>query len=107
MDRVKTSILRGRMSCREKFLCFYFSHLIIKHKVASLVLKKMGSPDEHTKWVEKSHGDFEVVLNIGREEISFKCGCGVRQGDNLATTLFIIVMQLVAKDMVDELKKKV
>ena len=30
----------------------------IKHKVMYLTLKKMGAPDKHIKWAEKSHGDF-------------------------------------------------
>ena len=50
--------------------------------------------------------DFEAVLSISSEEISFKHGCGVRQGDNLALTLFIMFMQLLVEDSLDELKKK-
>ena len=66
----------------------------------------MRTPDKHIKWMEKFPGSFEVVLNIGREKIIFKQGCGVRKDNNLAPNLFIIVMQLFAEDMVDELKKK-
>ena len=42
----------------------------LKHKVMSLAIKKMGAPEKCANWVEKSHRDFEVVLIIGREEIS-------------------------------------
>ena len=55
----------------------------------------MGARDKHVKWVEKLHGDFEAFLKIGREEKSIKNGYGVKQGDNLAPTLFAIVMQLI------------
>ena len=57
-----------------------------------LTLRKMGAPEQHIKWVKKLHGDFEVVLKIGWEDARIKYGCGVRQGDNLALTLFTIVM---------------
>ena len=76
------------------------------HEIISLASKKMGAPDECVKWVETLCGDFEVVLNIGREEISFKHDCGVRKGVNLAPTLFTMSMQLVPEDMLDKLKKK-
>ena len=78
----------------------------IKHKEMFLALKQMGARDKHIKWVEKSHSDFEVVLKIGREEISIKCRCGVRQGDNLDPASFFIFMQLVTEDILDELMKK-
>ena len=66
----------------------------------------MGALEKHANWVEKLCGDFEAVLSISREEISFKHGCGVRQGDNIAPMLFIIFMQLVVEDSLDALKKK-
>ena len=69
----------------------------IKHKVTSLALNKMGALEKHTNWVEKLCRDFEAVLSISSEEISFKHGCGVRQGDNLAPMLFVMFMQLVCQ----------
>ena len=44
----------------------------------------------------KLHGAFEVLLKIGRQEISIKRGCKVRQEDNHTLTLLIIVVQLGA-----------
>ena len=60
----------------------------------------MGAPDRHAKLAEKLCGDFNVILKAGKEEISIKYGCGVRQGDNLTPTLLIIVMQLVAEEII-------
>ena len=54
--------------------------------------------------MEKLHGDFSTLFKIGREEISAKHGCGVRQGDNFAPTMLIIVMPLVAQDILKHLK---
>ena len=42
---------------------------------------------------------------IGKEEVGTRRGCGVRQGDNLAPTLFVIAMQLVAEDALLQLKR--
>ena len=50
-------------------------------------------------------GCFELGLKILRKETSIKHGCGVRKGDNIAPTLFIIVMQLVSEDVLDEMMK--
>ena len=76
----------------------------VKHDVISLALRRMGAPEKYVKWVEKLCGDFEVILKIGREEVCIRYGCGVRQGDNLAPTSLIIVMQLVAEDIIKQLK---
>ena len=65
----------------------------------------MGVPERHVKWIKKLHGDFEVLLKIGKEHARTRHGCGVRQGENLAPALFIIVMQLTAEDIIESLKR--
>ena len=55
--------------------------------------------------MEKSYGNFEIILKVGREEIAIKYGCRFRQGDNLAPTMFVIVMQLVTEDVLHKLEK--
>ena len=82
------------------------AHDSIKHKVTSLALNKIGALEKHTNWIEKLCRDFEAVLSISSEDTSFKHACGVRQGNNLAPTLFIMFVQLVVEDSLDELKKK-
>ena len=77
----------------------------IKHEIISIALKKMGALDKFIQWVEKLYGDFNVILKVGKEEICIEYGCGVWQGDNLVPTLFIIVMQLVAENIINELIK--
>ena len=79
----------------------------VRHDVSMLALKKMGAPDQCIKWVTKLHSDFEVVLKIGWEEARIKYGCGVLQGDNLAPTLFAIMIQLAAEDVIRTMKKRI
>ena len=65
----------------------------------------MVAPERCVRWVKNLHGDFEVVIKIGREEVRIKHECRMRPGDNMAQPLFIIVMQLVAEDIIAHLKK--
>ena len=64
----------------------------VKCEVITIALRKMDAPEKHIKWVDKLHGNFEVILKAGRADITVKHGRGVIQGDNLVTTLFIIVI---------------
>ena len=77
----------------------------IKHKIISIALKKMGALNWFIQWVEKLRSNFNAILKVGKEEISIEHGYGVRQGNNLAPTLFIIVMQLVAENIINKLIK--
>ena len=74
-----------------------------KHNVMPIVLSIIGVQERCIRWVEKLCGDFEAVLKVGREDIAIKYGYSVRQGNNLAPTLFIIVMQLVVEDIIEAL----
>ena len=58
---------------------------------------KIVSPSKKVEWVEKSYGDFNAVLKLNKEEIITKCGCIVRQGDNLVPNFSIIVLCLFAE----------
>ena len=70
------------------------AHDIVRHDVTLAALVNMGAPPKHVEWVEKLHGDFNVVLKLAKEEINMH-GCVVRQGDNIAPK----VLQLVAEDV--------
>ena len=54
----------------------------------------------------KLYNDFWVTIKAGKEERTIKYGCGVRQGDNLAQTLFIIVIQIIAERIEQEYIKQ-
>ena len=64
----------------------------IKHDIIYASLEKMGAPKKFINWVEKLYKDCNVSLKIGKEEVIINYGYGVKQGDNLAPTLFIIVI---------------
>ena len=51
------------------------------------------------KQVEKLHRNFSAVFQTGKKEISIKCRRRVRQGDNLAPTLFAIDSQLSVENI--------
>ena len=75
------------------------AHDSVRHDIASAALVKMGPPPMYVEWLETLCGDFNVVLKLAKKEINIRHGCGVRQGDNLAPTLFKLVLQLVAEDI--------
>ena len=50
------------------------------------------------------HKDFEVEVKFGKNKSKFPCGCCVRQGESLAPTLSILVMQLAAEAIAVEFK---
>ena len=82
------------------------AHGSMKYDVISLFLEKMGALDRHEKWAGKLHGDFNVIPKAGKEEIRTKGSCEIRQGDNLASTVLIIVIQLEAEDFIKHEKIK-
>ena len=65
----------------------------------------MGAPERFIQWVKKLYRDFNIILKVGKEEIIIKYRCGIWQDNNLAPTLFIIAIQLVAENIINELIK--
>ena len=53
----------------------------------------------------KSCGDFEFMLKIVQEDARATRGCRVRQGGNLALTLFATVVCLTAEDIMKSLER--
>ena len=49
--------------------------------------------------------DLNVILKIGKEKAVIPYGCGVRQGDTLAPTLFIMVIQLATELAITRMKE--
>ena len=61
-----------------------------------------GVPDDVKMWIMKLYTDCTVQLKVGKIKGQIPYGCGVKQGDNLAPTLFIMVIQLAAQDLEKE-----
>ena len=61
------------------FIDLVKAHDSIRHDIILFTLRKIGAPEKHVKWIEKSHQDFGVTLKIGRKEICIKYGCGAMQ----------------------------
>ena len=57
-----------------------------------LVLKKMRAPEKCVKWIDKSYGDFDVILKVIMEEVSIRCEFGFRHGDNFDRALCVVVI---------------
>ena len=75
------------------------------HNIISAALLKIGPSPKCLEWTEKSHRDFNAVLDLAKDKISINNRCGARQGDNLAPTLFILVLQLAAEHTLMRLKE--
>ena len=75
-----------------------------RHEILSHVLLKIGAPPKHFEWIKNTYGDFSTFLKLNKEEIIIKYGCNVRQGDNFAPNVFIIVSQLNAENMLNKFK---
>ena len=51
------------------------------------------------KLIMKLHHVFKVKLRVRTEEEIIPYGCGVRQGDNLGGTIYIMAMQINKKEI--------
>ena len=87
------------------FIDLVNSHDSMKHKSIEEKLKIFRAPDDLVSWVMKTHTNFEAEVNVGTFKSRFPCGCGYREGDNLAPMLFILVVGLAAEALDIELKK--
>ena len=57
------------------------------------ILRKLGVPKHFCAIITRLHTDFRVKLKVGDTDIEFDSTIGVKQGDNLAPILFLVVMQ--------------
>ena len=69
-----------------------------------LILRKLSCPEKLTSILKLFHHDIKTTLNIGGKLAEpFTVGNGVKQGDTLAPTLFVLyfsmVFQLAFKDI--------
>ena len=63
----------------------------------SKLSSKFGFPDRFLRVIKKLYKDFKIELKIGKCKTNVEYSTGVKQGDNLAPILFIIVMQFLAE----------
>ena len=69
----------------------------IHHKLMFELLKKTIIPDRPLKVIKKLYKDFKIQINVGICNNLIDCPNGVKQGNNFALILFIIVMQFLAE----------
>ena len=77
----------------------------IQHKVIDETLHIFGVPMIVRTWIKKLYNDSVVELKVGKFKHHIPYGCGVKQGDSVAPTLFIMVFQLAVMELSAEFKK--
>ena len=63
------------------------------------VLKKLGVSNHFCEIITRLHTGCQVKLKVGDSDIQFDSTIGVKQGDNLAPILFLVVMQAVIETL--------
>ena len=69
----------------------------IKHDVIKESLIIFGIPEDIITCIMKLYLNCSVDIKFGILKSSVAYGCGLKQGDSLAHTLFILVMQIAAQ----------
>ena len=72
----------------------------IHHSLLFLLLKQFGIPDRVIKVIKNLYNDFKIEIKVGDVSKLIDYRTGVKQGDNLAPILFIIVMQFLSEIIV-------
>ena len=78
---------------------------LIDHKLLFALLEKFGIPSRLLQAIKNLYTNFEIELKIGKHKTRIDCTAGVKQGDNLAPTLFIIVIHFISELLENELKE--
>ena len=69
----------------------------IHHGLMFELLKKFGVPTRPLNVIKKLYKNFMIEIKVGKKKTLIDYSTGVKQGDNLAPILFIIVMQFLAE----------
>ena len=59
------------------------------YDVTRKTFELLGAPIEIIEWAIKLHANFQVAVEIGREEVAIPYEYRVKQGDSIASILFI------------------
>ena len=78
----------------------------VDHTVIYMVLHRIGVPSDLIAVIKKLYSDFHWTLKIGKASTAISSGCSVRQGDNLAPILFIIVMQAMSSVLYTRIQQR-
>jgi len=71
----------------------------IQHELLYQILAKYGLPNELIKVIKKMYSNCKVKLSIGKADKEIDYETGVQQGDNMAPTLFLFMMQAIMETL--------
>ena len=66
----------------------------INHELLFCILENLGIPLSFIKVIRKLYNNFKIEICVGKCKAEIDYAAGVKQGDNLAPILFIIVVQI-------------
>ena len=67
----------------------------VHHELLIRILEKFGIPLSLIKVIRKLYHKFKIEICVGKSKAEIDYAAGVKQGDNLAPILFIIVIQFL------------
>ena len=76
------------------------------HSLLLQLSRRYGIPENLVQVVRKLYTDFKMELKIGSEKTIIDYLTGVKQGDVLAPTLFLFLMQAMAENVLCQWKKE-
>jgi predicted transcriptional regulator len=76
------------------FLACYSMYEVSKREMLWKILKILGVPDNLIEVLKKLYTDVTINLRVGEKLVQSLSTSGVKQGDNLAPVLFIVVMEM-------------
>ena len=78
----------------------------VDHTLLLKLMSTYGIPKNIVRIVEKLYNDFNLKLKIGNESSKIPYLTGVKQGNALAPTLFLFIMQAMAETVLEIWKKE-
>jgi hypothetical protein len=67
------------------------------HRMLFALLEKFGAPKELIDPIVRLHKNFKLKFKLGKKEVLINYTTGVKQGDNIAPSLFLFLMQGMAE----------